>query len=190
MRIKSNFNKFRKQSQVNPGFAILNSRYIGAFFVVLIMLFGFIGLTNNPQHFIISMPQAQASASLGSGVMDFSRSQKIYMTRALHANHDNLIKLQGASVRALLENPHLVRVDLPTVVWQYRSEQCVLDIYFKSDKRNVDLSNIVHYEMRHRDYRIEEDFIGREASCMRSFLPPTTAPRLLSVSSIYKSVIE
>lgn len=190
MSIQSKFNKI-KQSQVKPGFAAFDVRSISLWAALVILAFSFIGLSNNPEKFILSMPQAEASASLKSGVEEFSASQKIYMVRALQANHDNIVKMQGASLKAVLSEPELVRADLPTVVWQYRSKKCVLDIYFKADQENVDLENVIHYEMRHRDYRASQnDFAGQEAACVRSLLPSVTAPRMLSVSSIYKSYIQ
>ncbi|MFP4314227.1 MAG: hypothetical protein ACLFR0_07860 [Alphaproteobacteria bacterium] len=156
----------------------------------IILVFAFIGFAKNPHALIFSMPQAQASAHLDSGIKDFTRLQKLYMRRALHSNFDNLIELQGASLQAVIGEPEIVRADFPTVIWQYRSKSCVLDVYFRADNDEAVLfENVIHYEMRHRDHKISGSFEGKEAACMRSLLPSSTAPRLLNVSFIYKSVI-
>lgn len=189
MSFRSKNKSNNEQSQGFPGFATFDVRSISLGAAFLILILAFVGLTNNPEKFIFSMPQAKASASMESGIADFTPSQKIYIVRALQSNYDNLIKMQGASLRAVFDEPESVRADLPTVVWQYRSKKCVLDIYFKSDDANVDFEDVVYYEMRNRDYRTKVDFDGQENACLKSLLPTFKAPRMLSVSSIYKSYI-
>lgn len=176
-------------SQVIPGLSVSSGRNLFAVTIFLVLLAGLLGSFGGSRHFTFKMPKAQASVHLESGVQEFTRSQKLYMLRSLKSNHDNIIKFQGASLRSIMNEPELVRTDFPTVVWQYRSEQCVLDVYFHSADGNADFSEVVHYEMRHRDYKSKADFSGKEATCMRSLLPSVMTPRLLSVSTIYKSVI-
>lgn len=176
------------QSQDFPGFALIGKRVAATITLIGVLFVAFFNLGDNPDAFILSMPKAQASASMESGVVKFSPAQLHYIKRALHANFDNLGELQGASVRAALDEPEMVRTDLPTIVWQYRSDQCVLDIYFKSDEQEATFANVIHYEMRHREAG-NENFAG-EQKCLHSIMPYSSMPRMMGVSAIYKSYIQ
>jgi hypothetical protein len=188
MNLQSQFNTDYKQSQDYPGFAIMMRRAVASVILIGALLLAFIGLDDNPEKFLLSLPEAQASAGMNGNAIELTSSQKSYLKRALHSNPENLVKLQGASIRAAFQDPEMIRADLPTVVWQYRSEKCVLDIYFKSKNTNADLANVVHYEMRHR-VAGQDDFAGEKA-CLKSLMPSMNSPRLLSVSAIYKSYIQ
>ncbi len=155
----------------------------------MVLLFVAMGVHSTEKSLVLDVPEAQASvSSSGDVAKDYSSTQKRYIQRALLARHDNLYKMDGASLRAVLENPGLVRADLPTVVWQYRNEACVLDVYFKvkNEQDKADLEPVAYYEMRSR--RIDEAHVDEQA-CLASLMPPANAPRMLGVNSIYKSYI-
>lgn len=73
----------------------------------------------------------------------------------LQENSDNFLKLNAEDVYAVFNKPNLERRDLGVVVWQYRSKNCVLDLYFDAGKDDADLSiddnEVIHYDMRKRD---------------------------------------
>lgn len=188
MKLQATFNNTNMQSQDFPGFATIGKRLAATITLIGALFVAFFSLGDNPDSFILSMPKAQASASMEGGVAEFSPAQLHYIRRALNSNFDNISKLQGATVRAALDAPEMVRADLPTVVWQYRSDQCVLDIYFKSEEEVADFANVVHYEMRHRD-ATSSNFAG-EQKCLRSIMPYSAMPRMMGVSAIYKTYIQ
>ena len=80
-----------------------------------------------------------------------SVSQKRGFRRAVLNNHENMMTLTGGQVRSILNQPELVRRDLPTVVWQYRTDECVLDVYFTSSTTRLDNTPVAHYEVRGRE---------------------------------------
>ena len=80
-----------------------------------------------------------------------SVAQKRGFRRAVLNNHENMMTLTGGQVRSILNQPELVRRDLPTVVWQYRNDECVLDVYFTSSNTRLDNTPVAHYEVRGRE---------------------------------------
>lgn len=180
-----------KQSQVYPGFAINGTRLFMAGFAVLAVIAAFMDFSlASQQAGGFKFPRAQATAAaLNSGIEGeqlFSQLQKRYMQKALAARADNLTKMHGATVMAALGEAGLVRADLPTVVWQYRSASCVLDVYFKSEQEDVVLAPVIHYEIRSRSVEGDEDQPD-ERRCIKSLIPSSGMAHFLNVSTFYKS---
>lgn len=181
-----------KQSQVQPGFAIHGFRLFTAIFALLAILAVFADLApmiEGQGKYVLPRAQATASA-IDKGVQGeyFTQTQKRYIQRAVAARPDNLNKMHGATILAAFNSPSLVRSDLPTVVWQYRTNSCVLDIYFKSDKDDVVLAPVVHYEIRGRSIDANAT-LPDEQKCIKSLMPSLGAPRMISVNAFYKSLI-
>ncbi|MCB1529989.1 MAG: hypothetical protein H6853_08940 [Rhodospirillales bacterium] len=85
---------------------------------------------------------------------------------AIARTPENLMKLHGEEVRLILAGPDLERKDLPSIVWQYRNAECVLDVYFTAAGDSADAENVSHYEFRYRDTaRAGEAPVA--GSCMR-----------------------
>jgi len=57
----------------------------------------------------------------------------------------DLIGMEAPALQTLLGTPGLVRKDDPAEVWQYRSQDCVLDIYLYPDH---DRLTVAHAEAR------------------------------------------
>lgn len=180
-----------KQSQVYPGLAINGMRLFMAGFAVLAVIAAFMDFSPAGQQAGgFKFPRAQATAAaLNSGISGeqlFSQLQKRYMQKALTARADNLGKMHGATVLAALSEPSLIRSDLPTVIWQYRSSLCVLDVYFKSEKEDVVLAPVIHYEIRSRAADENEEQPD-EKRCIKSLIPSMGMAHFLNVSTFYKS---
>lgn len=192
MKLSTVFNPINEQSQAQPGFAITASRGFAVVilpaFVILAALLSF--AAEATRDFTFEVPKAEASASMESGIAPvFTKTQTRYIQRALGARHDNLFKLRAAAVRTAFGEPELVRADMPTIVWQYRSRSCVLDVYFKTEDADVDYAPVVYYEMRSRQTGASATQ-PREQECMNSILPSVNTPYMLSVSAFYKSYIK
>jgi len=78
--------------------------------------------------------------------------------------------LAPAQVAALIGNPDLRRVDPPAEVWQYRSADCVLELYFYDSGNST---RVVYAETRSRTPRRGPDAV----SCREGFGPPTAPTR-------------
>lgn len=92
------------------------------------------------------------------------QSQKSFLMSKIRYNPSYLTKVMGKDVQDLLSAPSLVRQDRPTIVWQYRSENCVLDVYFATMNEDPLFAPVVHYEMRGRNVRAKAP---NEKACIR-----------------------
>jgi hypothetical protein len=89
---------------------------------------------------------------------------------ALAQNPSLLGKLSGKDVTLMLAAPDLERRDAPSVVWQYRSSRCVLDVYYTAQgEAELNAVKVSHYELRARDLITNERRGDVEArSCLQS----------------------
>ena len=110
---------------------------------------------------------AAGNAYLGE-VMEprvYSEGERRNLLKRISRKSDSLLKMTGEDLLATLDAPELVRAELPTVVWQYRSVSCVLDVYLASMYEDAAHAPVVHYEMRARtkdvkDGEVKKDCIG------------------------------
>ncbi len=100
---------------------------------------------------------------------------------------DNLLEVAARDVGVLLGMPEMVRFDAPTLVWQYRSDMCVLDIYFSAANEDDLQAPVAHYEMRARGQDVGDEQVNRD--CLHDLVTQRTAPRMVDVSKIYKQPI-
>ena len=108
------------------------------------------------------------------------------MKRKVASNTDYLLQLSGSDIRQVLDKPELVRSDLPTVIWQYRTEACVLDIYFTaSNEQSIAKAPVAYYEARSRDAKGREKIQAKE--CVSSMVQGGNLISLLDVSAFLKS---
>lgn len=193
MKLSVIFNPINIRSQAQPGFAITSMRSIAVVVLPLLVIlaallsFG----TDTTRDFSFEVPKAEASTSMKSGVDPvFTKTQTRYIQRALGARHNNLLELRAAAVRTAFGEPELVRADMPTIVWQYRSAGCVLDVYFnKADDADLNYAPVVYYEVRSRQTGANA-FQPAEQECLNSILPSVNTPYMLSVSAFYKSYLK
>lgn len=131
---------------------------------------------------------AQASLGAAPGVSageerDFSHIRAIKAHIVQDA--DQLLELSGFEIEQILSVPELVRSDLPTVVWQYRTEACVLDVYFTASSDDVSKAPVAHYEFRSRDKKGALQVNSRD--CLSGMVQGGNLISLLDVSAFYKS---
>lgn len=60
---------------------------------------------------------------------------------------DALLTLKGSEVALIFNEPGLQRVEGDTGIWQYRTRDCVLDLYIADTGKG----DVMHYETRGRD---------------------------------------
>ncbi len=134
--------------------------------------------------------QAQAAANGLAGKVIardavHSRGDKRLIRRALLAANDNLLTFSGRDVRAVLNQPELVRRDLPTVIWQDRNDVCVLDVYFTAASAKVSAAPVAHYEVRARQKGVRDEDV--QSSCLESLVRGRAGQHFVRLDAFYKS---
>lgn len=115
-----------------------------------------------------------------------SGTERRQLLRTITYNNDSLLRISGNQVRTVLQQPELIRTDLPTVVWQYRNGECVLDVYFASADADASSAPVVHYEVRSRLMGSTEDEALKK-SCIKDLLAERNQRRAIDIRAIYKS---
>ncbi len=151
---------------------------------VLIVVFAGVKFIRNDSH----QAQAAIGATLGAGVIgsdvEYSLRERGNVRRAVLKNNAAFLDLNGAQVRAILNQPELVRRDAPTTVWQYRNEACVLDLYFTTADKATK-APVAHYEIRARQK--DADTQNMHKGCIRDLVRANSGPRFFNFSALYKS---
>lgn len=110
-----------------------------------LMLVAAKGFVFNPGHF--NGERANLASLSKTQMMRYARS----VQETVASEPETLLKLAGEDVRLILAAPDLQRVDAPSVVWQYRTASCVLDVYFTTGKdASADAADVAYYEVRAR----------------------------------------
>lgn len=112
-------------------------------------------------------------------------AQILGMKRKVADDADNILAMTGADIQQILNQPELVRSDFPTVVWQYRTDSCVLDIYYTASSADVSKTPVAHYEVRSRDAKGRAQVTAKE--CLSGMVNNGTLVSLLDVSAFMKS---
>ena len=148
------FLNFVKSQAGKPGFwlfeiMVRNPRRcaLGALFCVSLFLVG--SCNTSAQHNGLSF--ADASSSDFAGMSKGELMQHAYELQNITAEKpDALTDLAAREVSLMLAEPDLERKDLPSVVWQYRSQSCVLDVYYTVEGE-IQTSQVQHFEFRERE---------------------------------------
>ena len=115
----------------------------------------------------------------------YSSSEMLGLRRALSAHPDKLLDLKGQDVRAALHEPSLIMSEAPTIIWQYRTDACVLDVYFKTEEGDASSAGVSYYEGRTREDDASKSVADK--SCLREIISEQGGWRMVDVSAIYKA---
>ena len=124
---------------------------------------------------------AEASLGIMGEVRDESRKS---LAREISLHPEKMLTVRGQDIKYVLREPELVRVEAPTTIWQYRTDSCVLDIYFAGETDALMLP-VAHYEMRARAKGVSDEDVA--ASCVRELSRKSGRPRMVDVSRLYKN---
>ena len=135
---------------------------------------------------------SQAYASLNDGevsgerMLNYKPARKRILRSRLKDDANHILELKGHDIVQIFSEPELVRRDLPTTIWQYRNDACVMDLYFTVGAAgNVARSDVVHYEVRGRDTRAEKPL--NLDDCIGDLMPDDTMMSLINVDAVYKA---
>lgn len=157
-------------------------------FAVCLFLTPFVMATASSHHF-----SNTAMAAIGHGYLDgMPAGDRLRYARAIHGkldrNPEALLKLSGFDVRLAFVKPDLVRSDGDIEVWQFRTGDCVLDIFVSEDgKRN----DVIHYEMRTRDKAMLSSQEGDAqksfdlGACMQNILAQSLPGKGVTLASLF-----
>jgi hypothetical protein len=139
-------------------------------------------------HVIVSMDgdgTAQASlGAMGAPVGEMRSATRKSLATQISLNPAHMMNVRGQDIKSILREPELVRHDAPTTIWQYRTDACVLDIYFAGDSDPL-LSPVAYYEIRARGKGVEDAKIA--GTCVRDLARKSGRPRMVDVSTLYKN---
>lgn len=131
--------------------------------------------------------QAYASLSLsaeGHEYLNYKPAMKRKIRSTLRDDADSILDLKGHDIVQIFDIPELVRLDLPTTIWQYRSQECVMDVYFTvASEADVQRANVAHYEIRSRDLREDQLDLSH---CVKHLMKRNVSASLLDVQALYK----
>lgn len=89
---------------------------------------------------------------------------------AVAENPDMLLRMNARELQFMLAAPDLDRRDFPSIAWQYRSQSCVLDVFYTAPGEDaLQEAQVQYYEIRSRDLITAETNEDVAAwSCMQS----------------------
>ncbi len=131
---------------------------------------------------------ASSSSIAGKTIEDgarYSATRKRSIRRAVMSNADEFMSLNGRDVRAVLNQPELIRRDLPTVVWQYRNDACVLDVYFTTASAKAAKAPVAYYEVRARQKGVADEDV--QGICVESLIRERAGQNLVNLEALYKA---
>jgi hypothetical protein len=127
---------------------------------------------------------AQAAFSaMGAPVGEMRTENRKSLAKDISLHPDRLMNIRGQDVKTVLREPELVRAESPTTIWQYRTDSCVLDIYFTGNADPL-LSPVSFYEIRARGKNASDADVS--ATCVRELARKSGRPRMVDVSTLYK----
>ena len=133
--------------------------------------------------------QAHASLNDGEGMgemVNYKPARKRHLSARLRQDVDQILDLKGHDIVQIFDEPELVRSELPTTIWQYRNDSCVMDVYFTVENINdVARSNVAHYEVRKRDTRDDGNLAVDD--CMQDLIAHDTMISLIDINAIFKA---
>lgn len=123
-----------------------------------------------------------AEASLGM-MGEVRHESRKGLAREISLHPEKMLTVRGQDIKYVLREPELIRHETPTTIWQYRTDSCVLDIYFSGESDALMLP-VAHYEMRARAKGVSDADVAE--SCVRELSRKSGRPRMVDVSRLYK----
>ncbi|MDB2682907.1 hypothetical protein N9Z27_01485 [Alphaproteobacteria bacterium] len=128
---------------------------------------------------------AYAAAFSGQAVYD-SRYDRQEVVDRLRQDSSALMSLSPHHIVQIFHDPELVRTEGAMTMFQYRTDSCVLDLYFKSSGAGAQKASIVYYEARPRGHGAGPSSSDL-APCVHDLMRKIHKPRMVDVSAIFKS---
>lgn len=127
-----------------------------------------------------------AQASLGAMGAPFGEARQASrksLAKDISLHPEKMLSVRGQDIKSILREPELIRHESPTTIWQYRTDACVLDVYFAGETDAL-LLPVAHYEIRARGKDASDAEI--QETCVRELSRKSGRPRMVDVSRLYK----
>lgn len=104
------------------------------------------------------------------------------LKKLLIKDPERISMLLGQDLQLVMGHPALERKDAMMSMWQFRSDDCVLDVYFKPTSDDWQYAPMMHYEMRKRQkarfrydatVKAEASPLGDAQACAKSLVEGT-----------------
>ncbi len=178
---KSSRNKIWSQA-LEPGSSMKKAEHHNRELAVFMAAFILLGLFSSNEAFESAIAAPQNAGYIQAGY--YTGAERKNIRHFVRSNPDSLLRMSGQDIALVLNEPELVRQDYPTVVWQYRGDNCVLDVYFASMEEDVSEAPIVHYEIRSREKNMEDEAVFK--GCIGKLMRPGKGFSMAKASSFYK----
>ncbi len=124
---------------------------------------------------------AEYAAGQKGAFKSINAAARMDILKSIAYKPENVLKISSGDVIALLQEPEFMRGEsLSMQMWQYRTEDCVLDVYLSENGK------VTHYEMRARDRGVADAQV--QGSCMRDLIAQNRDIQMVDVAAIYKAV--
>jgi|GEM_PF-6199018 len=156
------------KSQARPGSFLYG--VLAASFLLAVIVFTALKAYHAAPYLSLNAANAASFASGGDYkiMMESSAAQTRKLRHNISADIKALHEASGEDVRILFGKPHLVMSDLPTTIWQYRSEGCALNVYFLHSNGDVLNVPVAHYDIQPRGEAMKTDNCARDIMKVKS----------------------
>lgn len=145
-------------------------------------------ITSAAVHRFITRIDGDGTAQASLGVMgapfgEARNASRKGLAKDISLHPEKMLSVRGQDIKSVLREPELIRIEAPTTIWQYRTDACVLDIYFAGETDAL-LLPVAHYEIRARAKGVSDADI--QGTCVRELSRKSGRPRMVDVSRLYK----
>lgn len=133
-----------------------------------------------------------AAVNLSSGPIirtyEIGKVYKSQLLKAVGVNPDAMIGISARDLHVLFGNSDFIRYEGRSMLWQYKNDNCVLDIFFETrEGKTQDMAPAAYYEIRSASG--DADDVDKSA-CIRDLINASVGPYMVNVRTFYKSVME
>lgn len=119
---------------------------------------------------------------------EIGKVYKSQLLKAVGVNPDAMIGISARDLHVLFGNSDFIRYEGRSMLWQYKNDSCVLDIFFETrEGKSQDMAPAAYYEIRPAASDSGE---VDKPSCIRDLLNASAGPYMVGVRTFYKSVME
>lgn len=100
------------------------------------------------------------------------------LMKLIKKDPEYILQAKARDIQEIFKTPRLSRVDNPSLIWHYKSEQCIMDVYFSTqdDQENPSLLPVRYVEFR--DSLGQNLDLVQQESCVKGLIANPYASRM------------